>query len=399
MPPDLSKPIEGCRFAPRCAYATDECRRQEPEQATLTATHTFACFNPVQGIATLHNESRGVAPSHIGERVILDVRSAVKEFPLRRTGLFNREQKVVSAVADVSFQVREGETFGLVGESGCGKTTIGKLIMGLEGLTSGDVTFDGVTATNSKSLGKELAKIRQMIFQDPYASLDPRKRVRDIIAEPLDIQGGLSADERDKRVAALLDEVGLPADAADRYPHEFSGGQRQRVGLARAMALQPKLIIADEPVSALDVSIQAQILNLMTDLREKRGLSYIFISHDLAVVRYIADRIGVMYLGKLVEMGPADEVFGNPAHHYTRALLNAVPVPDPSAPRPARGSLLGGEIPSAVNPPSGCRFRTRCSAVTEVCINEVPEYREVGDGHIVACHHPLRTTVALRGQA
>lgn len=301
----------------------------------------------------------------------------------------------MSAVADVSFEIREGETFGLVGESGCGKTTIGKLLMNLEEPTAGTISYAGVGEAQGSKTNLEIARIRQMIFQDPYASLNPRKRVREIVAEPLDIQGGLTAAERETRVLELFDEVGLPADAADRYPHEFSGGQRQRVGLARALALKPKLIIADEPVSALDVSIQAQILNLMADLRDSRGLSYVFISHDLGVVRHIADRIGVMYLGKLVEVGPAHEVFANPAHHYTKALLRAVPIPDPSAPRPERGTLMTGEIPSAIDPPSGCRFRTRCPAATDICANESPEYRDVGEGHKVACHMPLRTTVSI----
>jgi oligopeptide/dipeptide ABC transporter ATP-binding protein len=296
----------------------------------------------------------------------------------------------------VSFEVREGETFGLVGESGCGKTTVGRLIVGLEELTSGEITFAG----RSEGLRGHAAKVadarlRQMMFQDPYASLNPRKRVRDIIAEPLEIQKEGSTKSRLQSVIDLLNEVGLPANAADRYPHEFSGGQRQRIGFARALAVRPKIVIADEPVSALDVSIQAQILNLMDDLSETYGLSYIFISHDLAVVRYIANRIGVMYLGKLVEVGPADDVFSNPAHHYTQGLLDAVPIPDVLHAKDRKGQQVRGELPSAVDPPSGCRFRTRCPAATEICAQEVPVYSQVSEGHVVACHHPLRTTVEL----
>ncbi len=396
LPPDLSRPIQGCRFAVRCSYATDRCRQEDPELSPLTATHSFACFNPISS-ATTYAEAKSsftrTDPSN--NPVLVAVEHLVKDFPLRGKGLIRRERKAVSAVADVSFEIREGETFGLVGESGCGKTTIGKLLMNLEEPTAGTISYAGVGEAQGSKTNLEIARIRQMIFQDPYASLNPRKRVREIVAEPLDIQGGLTAAERETRVLELFDEVGLPADAADRYPHEFSGGQRQRVGLARALALKPKLIIADEPVSALDVSIQAQILNLMADLRDSRGLSYVFISHDLGVVRHIADRIGVMYLGKLVEVGPAHEVFANPAHHYTKALLRAVPIPDPSAPRPERGTLMTGEIPSAIDPPSGCRFRTRCPAATDICANESPEYRDVGEGHKVACHMPLRTTVSI----
>jgi peptide/nickel transport system ATP-binding protein len=296
----------------------------------------------------------------------------------------------VSAVSDVSFDIRQGETFGLVGESGCGKTTIGRLITGLEESTGGSITFPGFAADKGKkNLRLELARMRQMMFQDPYASLDPRKRVREIIREPLEIQESFSKAEMDDRVRELFDMVGLPQTAMDRYPHEFSGGQRQRIGLARALALKPRLIVADEPVSALDVSIQAQILNLMKDLQEKSGVSYILISHDLAVVRHIADRIGVMYLGKLVEVGPASDVFSNPSHPYTQALLNAVPKLDVGDKAAARAATITGDLPSAINPPSGCRFRTRCPFATDRCAEEVPVAQSVGDSHAVACHFPL----------
>jgi peptide/nickel transport system ATP-binding protein len=396
LPPDLSKVIVGCRFAPRCRFATDECREIEPE-LTGDDTHVFACYHPVDGpepvSVRVHD---GVAATVIDRPELLTVTNLVKDFPLRSDKLINREHKVVSAVADVSFEVRQGETFGLVGESGCGKTTIGRLIVGLEEPTSGTIYFEG----RPEGLGKQEtrvadARLRQMMFQDPYASLNPRKRVGDIIAEPLEIQRKGSRIDRMKTVLSLLDEVGLPSEALSRYPHEFSGGQRQRIGFARALAVRPKMVIADEPVSALDVSIQAQILNLMQDLRTEHGLSYIFISHDLAVVRYIANRIGVMYLGKLVEVGPSDEVFTHPAHHYTQGLLDAVPIPDVVHAKDRQANQVRGELPSAVDPPSGCRFRTRCPAADEQCAAEVPPFSQVREGHLVACHHPLRATTPV----
>lgn len=398
LPPDLSKEIVGCRFAPRCSYATDQCRSEEPAIQEAGQGHSFACFNPVSGPSSVKIEINQARKTVDAEKPLIEVKNLVKEFPIRGSSIFRRTGLKVSAVADVNFEVREGETFGLVGESGCGKTTIGRLITGLEKITSGDIGFVG---TDLQGLGKTerrrtLARNRQMMFQDPYASLDPRKRVGDIIREPLEIQKKLSKDEMNQRVNQLLAEVGLPLAAAERYPHEFSGGQRQRVGLARALALEPKLVIADEPVSALDVSIQAQILNLMQDLQESRGLSYILISHDLAVVRYIAHRIGVMYLGKLVEVGPAEEVFSSPRHHYTRGLLNAVPVADVEASREKRGGQIQGELPSAANPPSGCRFRTRCPAAADICANEEPAMKEISSGHTVACHFPLAEAVTIR---
>jgi peptide/nickel transport system ATP-binding protein len=397
LPPDLSKEIQGCRFAPRCRFATDECRETEPE-LTGTETHVFACFHPVDGAETSSLKVRDrSAPTLIDGPGLLTVTNLVKDFPLRSNKLIRREHQVVSAVADVSFEVRQGETFGLVGESGCGKTTIGRLIVGLEDPTSGTIHFEGRPEGLSRQQTRVAdARLRQMMFQDPYASLNPRKRVSDIVAEPLAIQREGSASDRTKAVLALLDEVGLPAESISRYPHEFSGGQRQRIGFARALAVRPKMVIADEPVSALDVSIQAQILNLMQDLRSEHGLSYIFISHDLAVVRYIANRIGVMYLGKLVEIGPADDVFSNPAHHYTQGLLDAVPIPDVNHAKDRQAQAVRGELPSPVNPPSGCRFRTRCPAADDQCAAEVPPFSQVSEGHMVACHHPLRATTPVR---
>jgi len=285
----------------------------------------------------------------------------------------------------------------LVGESGCGKTTVGRLVVGLEQPNAGSIRFNDVELN---SLGGREARGHrrdlQLMFQDPYASLDPRMRVGTIIREPLKVQRMGSAAEQQDRVRELLQEVGLSPESAERYPHEFSGGQRQRIGLARALALQPKMIVADEPVSALDVSIQAQILNLMKDLQAKHGLTYIMISHDLAVVRYMADTIGVMYLGKLVETGPSAVVFGEPAHHYTQGLLDAIPKPGVAEARShTRSHTVRGELPSAVDPPSGCRFRTRCPAAQARCAEEEPMLQDFGQGHLAACHFPLRAPVAL----
>ena len=403
LPPDLSKPISGCRFAPRCESATPQCLNSEPQLESAGDGHLYACFNPGHGavrvdVRTSAPRSEVASSPPLPTAPLLEVIGLSKSFPLKSNKLFDREKRFVSAVDDVSFSIRSGESFGLVGESGCGKTTIGRLLVDLEEPTSGTITFQGDGfAQDEMKLRRERAKVRQMIFQDPYASLNPRKQVREIIAEPLKIQG-VSEAQIDLRLRELLGEVGLSPEVLSRYPHEFSGGQRQRLGFARALAVEPRLVIADEPVSALDVSIQAQILNMMQDLRANHNLSYLFISHDLAVVRYIADRIGVMYLGKLVEVGPSAEVFANPAHHYTRGLLSSVPIPDVDA--PLKGEYrITGEIPSPVNPPSGCRFRTRCAAADDLCAAEIPTMQQVegqGDEHLVACHYPLRTTVQLR---
>ena len=323
---------------------------------------------------------------------LLHVERLVKDFPVTAGAVLQRRIGSVSAVADVSFTVPAGQTFGLVGESGCGKTTIGRLIVGLEHATSGRILFGGDDLTRASRRERRGRGARiQLMFQDSYASMDPRMRVGTVLREPLVIQRQGNRASQQRRVADLLEEVGLPPAAADRYPHEFSGGQRQRLGLARALILRPAMIVADEPVSALDVSIQAQILNLMKDLQASHGLTYLFISHDLSVVRYMADVIGVMYLGKLVETGPAADVYLRPVHPYTKGLINTVPVADPALERAREHQGVRGELPSAVKPPSGCRFRTRCPRAQELCATAEPPLRpfEAG-GHHAACHFPLR---------
>jgi len=327
-----------------------------------------------------------------GAAPLLEIRNLVKEFPITAGAILQRKVAAVHAVSDVSFSVPAGTTFGLVGESGCGKTTIGKIIVALERPNSGAVTLGGVDV--SKLRGGELRHKRrdlQLMFQDPHSSLDPRMRVGTIIGEPLAVQHlGSKRAQRD-RVFELLGEVGLPRNAVERYPHEFSGGQRQRIGLARALTLNPRLIVADEPVSALDVSIRAQVLNLMKRLQASHGLTYVVISHDLAVVKYMADRIGVMYLGKLVELGSGHDIYERAAHPYTAGLIATIPVPKPTTERAKKGAAIKGELPSPVNPPSGCRFRTRCPFAQERCAAEEPKLRSFGPGHVAACHFPLQS--------
>jgi len=314
-------------------------------------------------------------------RVLVEVKHLSKYFYLRRG-------QVLRAVHDVSFAIREGETFGLVGESGSGKSTVGRTVLRLYDRTAGEVLFDGRDVFALR--GRDLLRYRreaQMIFQDPYASLNPRMMVMDIVAEGIDIHRlAKTPAERRERVYSLLEAVGLTREHAFRFPHEFSGGQRQRIGIARALAVEPRFIVADEPISALDVSIQAQIVNLLYRLKEERGLTYLFIAHDLSMVRYLSDRIGVMYLGHLVEVAPSDELYRNPLHPYTRALLSAIPVPDPRVERTRERIVLSGEIPSPLHPPSGCPFRTRCPLVQPRCAEEPPPLREVAPGHFVACH-------------
>jgi peptide/nickel transport system ATP-binding protein len=407
LPPDLSRPPAGCRFAARCSRADDKCISQEPPLAGPSMEHQFSCWHPVDGplmitIAMADAASSAMtAQAQVTDREpaagvdpgapLLEVRHLVKEFPVTSGAVLQRKVGAVHAVSDVSFTVEHGHTFGLVGESGCGKTTIGKVAVALEKPNSGAVLLEGRDVTQMN--GGDLRRYRrdlQLMFQDPYSSLDPRMRVGSIIGEPLVIQSIGTAASRRQRVYDLLDEVGLPRNSVERYPHEFSGGQRQRIGLARALTLNPKVIVADEPVSALDVSIRAQVLNLMKRLQADHGLTFVVISHDLAVVKYMADRIGVMYLGKLVELGSGEDIYQRAAHPYTAGLIATIPVPEPEVARATVRAGIKGELPSPINPPSGCRFRTRCPFAQELCAQEEPQLRAFGPGHVAACHFPLQ---------
>jgi oligopeptide transport system ATP-binding protein len=321
---------------------------------------------------------------------LVHIDNLVMHFPIFR-GVIRRQVGAVHAVDGVSFDIARGETLGLVGESGCGKSTTGRTILQLYKPTDGQVIFDGVDLVHLK--GEELRKMRrkmQMIFQDPYASLNPRMTVADIVGEPLVVHNVANAKEIKERVEHLLELVKLNPSFADRYPHEFSGGQRQRIGVARALALQPSFIICDEPISALDVSIQAQVVNLLEELQEQFNLTYLFIAHDLSMVRHISNRVSVMYLGIIAEMAERDELYLHPLHPYTQALLSAVPIPDPVAEAKRQRIILEGDVPSPVNPPSGCRFRTRCPIADTICAEERPKFRELKPGHFVACHFSER---------
>ena len=314
---------------------------------------------------------------------LLEVKGLKQYFNIN-LGFFR--SKPLKAVDDVSFSIRRGETLGLVGESGCGKTTVGRSILHLYQPTAGQVIYDGKEINSKESL-KEFRKKATMVFQDPYSSLNPRMTVSDIVAEPLDVHHLYSTkQERNDRVLELLGYVGLNSEHASRYAHEFSGGQRQRIGIARALAVNPEFIVCDEPVSALDVSIRAQVINMFEDLQDKLGLTYLFIAHDLLVVRHISDRIAVMYLGKMVELADAEEIYSHPLHPYSQSLLSAVPLPDPKAARANKRIVLNGDIPSPLNAPSGCPFRTRCPHATEACAQSMPPFEEVEKGHFVACH-------------
>ncbi|MFK3979053.1 dipeptide ABC transporter ATP-binding protein [Micromonospora sp. NPDC050397] len=415
LPPDLSRPLTGCRFAPRCRFVTPECRATD---VRLTDDpHQHACLHPAPPSAPVTVQvtvpaarvpaaSAPAAPVPVASapaapvpapEPLLSIRGLVKNYEATGGGLLRRVTGQVSAVAGVSFDVRPGETFGLVGESGCGKSTIGRLMVGLEQPSDGQIVLDGTDIAGlDRRERRRMHRQVQLMFQDSYAAMNPRMRVDAILTEPLEIQRVGDGAARRTRVSHLLDQVGLSRRVLERYPHEFSGGQLQRIGLARSLALQPRLIVGDEPVSALDVSIQAQVLNLMRDLQRELGLAYVFISHNLSVVDYMADRIGVMYLGKLVEVGPAHDVVRAARHPYTQALVDAVPTATPG-PAAARDSVtIRGELPSAVNPPTGCRFRTRCPLAQQICETEPPL---AGDLHRVACHFPLRpepTPVTVR---
>jgi peptide/nickel transport system ATP-binding protein len=466
LPPDLTIPPPGCRFAARCSRATVECFTNEPPLAPAdpnqpplgvgSTGHYFACWHPVDGpiartvaVSARPSQINGMTPEDGAipgavfaqddgwptvsadlpggvsaalpggvndappaavtrwpggsgvprtakgapgvDANLLVVDGVVREYPVTAGIILQKKVASVKAVSGVSFTVGRGETFGLVGESGCGKTTLGKTIVGLETPDAGRVTLGGTDIT--KLSPRQLRHFRrdlQMVFQDPIASLDPRMRVGAILREPMKLQGFGNNNEQEAVIRNLLAEVGLPATAVERFPHEFSGGQRQRIGLARALTLNPKVIVADEPVSALDVSIRSQVLNLMKRLQETHGLTYVVISHDLAVVKYMADRIGVMYLGKMVEMGSGNDIYQQPAHHYTAGLIAAVPEPDPSLEASKRKIAIAGELPSPINPPSGCRFRTRCPAAQKLCAEEEPPLRVFHPGHVAACHFPLQ---------
>jgi len=450
LPPDLTNPPTCCRFSARCSYVKARCLAEDPHLEPVLSTHPAACFFPratsaaeiagsgdlipvvslkalseaerlaVTGAAeterqaaieeaataagtatststgtsggttaTVSGAHGAVAGGPVGEEV-LKIDHVSKEFVVTAGAVLQRKVGILHAVTDVSLTLTRGETLGIVGESGCGKTTLGRMVVALEKPTSGQIVFDGTDmASLSSGRLRHVRRDLQMMFQDPYASLDPRMRVGSIVEEPLIVQHLGDHNARKEKVRELLAVVGLPTNAVDRYPHEFSGGQRQRIGLARALALQPKIIVADEPVSALDVSIRSQILNLMKGLQATHGLTYIFISHDLSVVRYLADRIGVMYLGKLVELGTGDDIYARPAHPYTVGLLATIPVPKPEIERAKHGSPIKGELPSPINPPSGCRFRTRCWKAQEICAaQEPPLVDPPGLGHQVACHFP-----------
>ncbi len=321
------------------------------------------------------------------KKVLVRVENLTKHFPITRGIIFQKQIGAVQAVDNVSFEIREGETLGLVGESGCGKSTTGRTILQLHRATSGTVLYNGenLAEVNDDTMRKYRRDL-QIIFQDPYASLNPRMTVGSIIAEPLEVHGIGTKKERRERVKELLALVGLNPYFINRYPHEFSGGQRQRIGVARALALNPKFIVCDEPIAALDVSIQAQVVNLLEELQEQFGLTYLFIAHDLSMVRHIADRTAVMYLGKIVELADRDELYGKPLHPYAQALLSAVPIPDPVKERERKRVILEGDVPSPSNPPSGCRFHPRCPIAEDICKEKEPEWREVHDDHWVSCH-------------
>jgi peptide/nickel transport system ATP-binding protein len=390
-PPNLLDPPSGCRFRPRCRFAIDKCL-QDPPFMTVEPGHVAACHR-VDEIEALDPPSRLAATASSKPGVvggdgdnILDIRGAKKYFPVRM-GLLRRH-KLVRAVDDVSIAIKRGETLGLVGESGCGKSTLGRLVLRLDDPTAGEIRFEGLDlAPLDREQMIAVRKKMQVIFQDPYSSLNPRMTVGQIIAEPIRVHGILPKSQVHDRVAELLQVVGLFPYMALRYPHELSGGKRQRVGIARALAVDPRVIVCDEAVSALDVSIQGQVINLLEELQQRLGLTYLFIAHDLAVVRHISSKVAVMYLGRIVEYAPADDLFSNPLHPYTRALLAAAPVPDPVIERTRPRTIIKGELPSPLNPPKGCVFHPRCPLATEECRKGVPPVRELAPGHSVACIH------------
>jgi peptide/nickel transport system ATP-binding protein len=411
----------GCPFSPRCPKAMDICREEQPPMLEVAPGRTSACWlhsdasdktivcpssehpspsleqiSKEAGVAqeaesvTVHRDTGSCAEAipvqddADTDRVLLVVEDLKKHFPITG-GFLSRVRGYVKAVDGVSFSIMDGETFGLVGESGCGKSTLGKVILRLLDATEGQVTFEGrdIFGISDEEM-RALRRKMQVVFQDPYSSLNPRMTVGDIVGEPLGFHGIAKGAEKSQEVERLLEVVGLPSNHIHRYPHEFSGGQRQRIGIARALAVSPKLLICDEPVSALDVSIRSQILNLLADLQQDFGLTYLFIAHDLAVVRHLSDRVGVMYLGKMMELATSEELYQNPLHPYTQALMSAIPIPNPGARR--KRIILKGDVPSPVNPPAGCRFHERCRLVKPICREVEPSLSVVGSGHAVACH-------------
>ncbi|HMJ42886.1 MAG TPA: ABC transporter ATP-binding protein [Pseudolabrys sp.] len=384
--PNLLNPPTGCRFAPRCVGRVAACEK-DPPLRPVAPDHYAACHRAelVERIAPTSTPEPAQS-AVVRSEAILEVKNLAKFFELSTRGGRGKDH-TIRALDGVTLSVQRGEALGLVGESGCGKSTLSRIVVGLEAPTAGEVRLDGRDISGLKERDfRAFSSFVQMVFQDPYSSLNPRLTVGRTVGEPLMVHGHSRNDARAK-VADLLSQVGLHADMAERYPHELSGGQRQRVGIARALSMDPKLIICDEPVSALDVSVQAQVMNLLKDLRERLGLSYLFISHDLAVVRQIADRVAVMYFGRIMELADRDTLYTNPQHPYTRALLAAVPAPDPETESTRRAAPLRGEIPSPLNPPSGCVFHTRCPMATELCREQVPALREIGAGHVAACHY------------
>lgn len=393
--PNLLEMPSGCRFHPRCEYATDICKQKEPPLLNLDGDRISRCWiNDPEHVDSFDldaTKNRTVEPITApkvnlkeNKDVLVKVDGLKKHFPITK-GIFQRQVGSIKAVDGVNFDIYRGESLGLVGESGCGKSTTGRLVLKLLDITEGDVLYEGENLSNLKGGKlKEQRKKMQIVFQDPYSSLNPRMTVGDIIGEPLEIHGLATGRNKLIRAGELLELVGLSNKDISKFPHQFSGGQRQRIGIARALATDPELLICDEAVSALDVSVQAQILNLLRKLQNELGLSYLFISHDLNVVKYISDRICVMYLGKIVEVADSDELFNNPKHPYTQALLSSVPVPDPTVSK--ERILLKGEVPNPANPPSGCSFHTRCQFATEECKTKAPQLKKVESGHEVSCH-------------
>ena len=424
-PPSLLNLPPACPFNPRCAITIQRCLEEEPELTAVGTGHLAAChrsgeltggatglFAPTWTDDTEVSEAEaaraaaeiasaaGISPggAQAANGTLIQVRDLVKHFPIRGGRLIRHQVGEAHAVCGVSFDLKERETLGLVGESGCGKSTTARAVLQLLPPTSGSVRYEDMELTGKSR--KQLRPIRQhlqVVFQDPFASLDPRIPVGEIVAEPLRVHGRWDRAAGPERVDRLFELVGLNPEHRNRYPHEFSGGQRQRVGVARALALDPKVLVLDEPVSALDVSIQAGVVNLLEELQDRLGLAYLFIAHDLSVIRHIADRVAVMYLGKIVETGTGEQVYETPSHPYTQALLSAVPVPDPEIERRRQRILLVGDVPSAVAPPSGCRFRTRCWKAQEICAAEEPPLIERGQGHPVACHF-AETSRVVPGQ-